>query len=163
MAGLAASEGAEKVSGVWLYAADNIRPGNVVGQGAAQILLPCAHPQHRCQPGKKSARAPASARGHRHMHEEVNDVLSGRGTVSSKIAALIGAKTMSGVFPFLAGISISIPRSPGAVSGASQPTVHGESRLYACGARGVEFPEVNTVSKELTQKVLSRWAELGLE
>jgi hypothetical protein len=36
------------------------------------------------------------------MYEEVNDVLSGRGTVSSKIAALIGAKTMSGVFPFLA-------------------------------------------------------------
>jgi hypothetical protein len=27
----------------------------------------------------------------------------------------------------------------------------------------VEFPEINTVSKELTQKVLSRWAELGLE
>jgi hypothetical protein len=54
---------------------------------------------------------------HRHMYEEVNDVLSGRGTVSSKIAALIGAKTMSGVFPFLAGISLSIPRSLGAVSG----------------------------------------------
>ena len=29
--------------------------------------------------------------------------------------------------------------------------------------KGVEFPEVNTVSRELTQKVLSRWAELGLE
>jgi hypothetical protein len=72
---------------------------------------------------------------HRHMYEEVNDVLSGRGTVSSKIAALIGAKTMSGVFPFLAGISISIPGSPGAVSGASQPTVHGESRLYAYRTR----------------------------
>jgi CO/xanthine dehydrogenase Mo-binding subunit len=26
-------EGAEKVSGVWLYAADNLRPGNVVGAG----------------------------------------------------------------------------------------------------------------------------------
>jgi hypothetical protein len=25
-------DGAEKVSGVWLYAADNIRPGNVVGK-----------------------------------------------------------------------------------------------------------------------------------
>jgi hypothetical protein len=43
------------------------------------------------------------------MYEEVKDVLSGRGTVSSKIAALIGAKTMSGVFSVLAGISISIP------------------------------------------------------
>ena len=29
--------------------------------------------------------------------------------------------------------------------------------------KGVEVPEINTVSKELTQKVLSRWAELGLE
>jgi len=27
----------------------------------------------------------------------------------------------------------------------------------------VEFPEINTVSRELSQKVLSRWAELGLE
>src|SRR5687767_8016539 len=32
-----------------------------------------------------------------------------KGTVSSKIAALIGAKTISCVFPVLAGISISIP------------------------------------------------------
>jgi hypothetical protein len=28
---------------------------------------------------------------------------------------------------------------------------------------GIEFPEVNSVSRELSQKVLSRWAELGLE
>jgi hypothetical protein len=29
--------------------------------------------------------------------------------------------------------------------------------------KGVEFPEINTVSKELTQRVLGCWAELGLE
>jgi hypothetical protein len=28
---------------------------------------------------------------------------------------------------------------------------------------GIEFPEVNSVSRKLSQKVLSRWAELGLE
>ena len=92
-------EGAENVSGVWLYAADNIRPRMLWGRVLHRSYYHC-DPQHRCQPGKKSAWAPASARAHRHMYEKVNDVLSGRGTVSSKIAALIGAKTMSGVFPF---------------------------------------------------------------
>jgi hypothetical protein len=29
--------------------------------------------------------------------------------------------------------------------------------------KGIEFPEVNSVSREISQKVLSRWAELGLE
>jgi 4-hydroxy-3-polyprenylbenzoate decarboxylase len=52
--------------------------------------------------------------------------------------------------------------------GGHQPLVkHGFTSRIAIDAtskfKGVEFPEVNTVSKELTQKVLSRWAELGLE
>lgn len=29
--------------------------------------------------------------------------------------------------------------------------------------KGIEFPEVNSVSREISQKVLSRWAELGPE
>jgi hypothetical protein len=29
--------------------------------------------------------------------------------------------------------------------------------------KGIEFPEVNSVSRELSHNVLSRWAELGLE
>lgn len=62
--------------------------------------------------GQKIRSGPGKARAHRHMYEEVNDVLSGRGTVSSKIAALIGAKTMSGVFPFLAGISFQYRGHP---------------------------------------------------
>ena len=52
--------------------------------------------------------------------------------------------------------------------GGHQPLVkHGFTSRIAIDAtskfKGVEFPEINTVSRELSQKVLSRWAELGLE
>jgi hypothetical protein len=110
-------EGAEKVSGVWLYAADNLRPGNVVGAGCCTDPITMRILNIDVSRAKNPLGPRQGAWAHRHMYEEVNDVLSGRGTVSSKIAALIGAKTMSGVFPFLAGISLSIPRSLGAVSG----------------------------------------------
>lgn len=52
--------------------------------------------------------------------------------------------------------------------GGHQPLVkHGFTSRIAIDAtskfKGVEFPEVNEVSHELTQKVLRRWAELGLD
>jgi UbiD family decarboxylase len=52
--------------------------------------------------------------------------------------------------------------------GGHQPLVkHGFTSRIAIDAtskfKGVEFPEMNSVSRELSQKVLSRWAELGLE
>jgi hypothetical protein len=95
-------DGAEKVSGVWLYAADNIRPRMLWGKVLHRSYYHARILNIDVSRSKNPLGTRASARAHRHMYEEVNDVLSGRGTVSSKIAALIGAKTMSGVFPFLA-------------------------------------------------------------
>ncbi len=52
--------------------------------------------------------------------------------------------------------------------GGHQPLVkHGFTSRIAIDAtskfKGVDFPEVNEVSRELSQKVLRRWGELGLE